>query len=105
MGRCPLVAASRNALVLSKGQNPIAVWPRMSTMHRMGGAQGPRVLGTLRGRLNPVTLGAATVHFLLADPQWYPARQSLRLDPSEYSCPAAFPLGAWGQETRAAPEY
>lgn len=57
------------------------------------------------GRLNLARLGAATPDLLLADPQWYPARQSLRLDPSEYSCPPAYPLGSWGQETRAVTKY
>lgn len=69
-----------------------------------GRSPGSQSSGNLERQLNPVTLGAATAHLLLADPQWYPARQSLRLDPSEYSCPPAFPLGAWGQKTRAAPE-
>lgn len=58
------------------------------------------------GRLDLVRLGSATLlHLSLADPQWYPARQSLRLDPSEYSYPLVFPLGSWGQEARAVTEY
>uniref|UniRef100_A0A8C6GYV5 Trans-2,3-enoyl-CoA reductase n=1 Tax=Mus spicilegus TaxID=10103 RepID=A0A8C6GYV5_MUSSI len=49
---------------------------------------GPRVLEAFRGRpswgvgrLSLARLGDATPDLLLADPQWYPARQSLRLDP------------------------
>ena len=76
------------------------------------GGGGPRVLEAFRGRpswgvgrLSLARLGDATPDLLLADPQWYPARQSLRLDPSEYSCPSAYPLGSWGQETRAVTKY
>ena len=47
------------------------------------------------------TISEIKTLFTKTHPQWYPARQSLRLDPSEYSCPPAYPLGSWGQETRA----
>ena len=120
-GRRPHVALRRNALArLWEGQDPASACALLACVLKLHkpealppGGRSCGVLGSLNlgnpeklaqrlgsGPAEPCQALGCNCPVLPADPQWYPARQSLRLDPSEYSCPLGPPPGLLGGSGR-----